>query len=822
MTWTTPIVAAGPNGGPIFGGGPALVVGVGVGLLVLVAALFAVLLLSRRRLARDIREVVQALEDLRLGQPRARTEADANSPVALVFDAISRLGQDVAARVRTAETRDEQVRAVMAAMSDSAVITTDIDGEIRGFSQGARLLFGWDELQVAARPVAMLFEETSYKEFLPKLARRSLREQGITSHARMVRRDGSDFEADVAVRMLHGSSGDPTGFLIVARDITQQIDLEAQLRESEQRYRSLVEGLAEGVLIVHEGRVLYANPAFGNMCGVEHDRLIGTTLRERIATRDVLLVEECIDRLEEQPGGTAELVCRLIGDDETSERQVRFNASAIYYGGGRAVLLLARDETAERRIVTELRRNESQLDAVLEATSDGILVLLQGRRGRFVKMTNRAFVERFTLAQHQILGRSEEELLELMRAQGRPAAAVASYLERSRGEQGREVLTVGGRGLGDLELTIRPLRTRAGVTVGRVLACRDLTEQRESERRLQLYAEEQQLSKVKLERAYRKLDAANKDLQSRTEQLDRLNSELRKLNEMKSNLLGNVSHELQTPLVSIRGYTEMILKGRLGPVTEEQSKGLSLGLKNIDRLISMIDNLLVFSRSEAELGQLKLEQFSLRPLIEEAVKLLEDKARTRGIRTDVRIAAADLTIHADRDKIQQVFINLLSNAIKFNKPGGSVSIAAREGKPGFAAVVVEDTGVGIPADALGHVFERHYQVSQDPAHSPRGSGIGLAIVQDILRSHGCVIGVDSEEGRGARFNFTLPLAVEEARGERRGERPTPYAERQAEQVPSVEVQKTPPAEAEPSDSDPDLAEKYEGRRPRFRIIRRRS
>jgi signal transduction histidine kinase len=294
--------------------------------------------------------------------------------------------------------------------------------------------------------------------------------------------------------------------------------------------------------------------------------------------------------------------------------------------------------------------------------------------------------------------------------------------------------------------------------MGRLLACRDLTEQRESERRMQLHAEEQQLSKVMLERAYRRIDRANKDLQARTEQLDRLNAELRKLNEMKSNLLGNVSHELQTPLVSIRGYTEMILKERLGPITDEQRRGLSLGLKNIDRLISMIDNLLVFSRSEADLGPLKLERFSLRPLIEESLELLADKVREKRVHTVVRIEGEGPTIHADRDKIQQVFINLLSNAVKFNRPDGRVMLSVERAKPGYVAIVVEDSGVGIPADALDHVFERHYQVAADPDDSPRGSGIGLAIVQDILRSHGCRIDVSSEAGHGARFRFTLPLA----------------------------------------------------------------
>jgi len=114
---------------------------------------------------------------------------------------------------------------------------------------------------------------------------------------------------------------------------------------------------------------------------------------------------------------------------------------------------------------------------------------------------------------------------------------------------------------------------------------------------------------------------------------------------------------------------------------------------------------------------------------------------------------------ADRDQIVQVFLNLLSNGVKFSHTSGQITITVGPGGPERARVTVRDEGVGIPPEAVGRIFERHFQARPaGGAEQPAGSGIGLAIVRDILRLHGCTIEVASEEGRGTTFTFTLPLA----------------------------------------------------------------
>jgi PAS domain S-box-containing protein len=804
---------AAQSGGVFSTGELGLFIVVAVGMLALAAWLLSVPLTSRRRSARDARAIIAALEDLRAGRAKSRPEIETGSPAALIFDAIERLGRDLGTRTKSSEETDRRLRTMLGALSESAVVTADADGDIRSFSEGSRVLFGWEEHEVVSRPIAMLFEEESFRDFLPKLARRSLRERGIQARTRLLRRDGTSFSADIAVRSLQLPAGDASGFLLVARDVTEQSELERRLRESEQRYRGLIEGLAEAVLIVRGGRVVYANPAFARLCDLSPTQLVGARLRDRIATRDVLLVEDRLAWLEGRAGATERLRSRLIASDDGAMVDVCIDATAIDFADNPAVLLVIRDETAQSRVEAELRRNESQLDAVLEATEEGILVLVEGGHGARVQMTNRAFLQRFGLRQDEILGMTEERLRRRFERAGGDAEAVAHVLQATAADNARQTARNA-----DLEVTVASLVDRTGRALGRVVACRDLSDQRESERKLQLHAEQLQLSKVMLQQANRKLDGVNQDLQARTQQLDTLNRELRKLDEMKSNLLGNVSHELQTPLVSIRGYTEMILKGRLGSINEDQNRGLTLCLKNIDRLISMIDNLLVFSRSEPDLGALKLERFALHALIDEVIALLQDKLRDRELTVHKEIAGGDLPIHADRDKTQQVFINLLSNAIKFNKEGGSITITAKPGSPGFAAVVMEDTGVGIPPAEQERIFDRDYQVKRDGMESPQGSGIGLAIVRDILRSHGCLISVESEEGKGARFRFTLPMGAEQDEATHRAPSSSPpvvEAPPEPEVTPRTETAPAATDAAEPAGDDAEPAS-----RPRFRIIRR--
>ena len=250
---------------------------------------------ARRRFRGEVGALVQAVEELRSGHGRGHSELPHGSRLGLVSDAINRLGIELHNTWSEAATAAERWRAVTDATKDTAIITTDTDGDVRSFSSGASHLLGWEEGEMLSRPAAVLYEESSYKELLPRLARRSLRAQGVTTRSTMVRRDGSTFQAEVSVRMLLGAGQQAVGFMMLVRDITDQTRLENELRDSERRYRDLVGGLAEGVVIVKDGRIVYANTAAEALCGSTAHALLGTPWRDRVSTQSVLIMDHALE-----------------------------------------------------------------------------------------------------------------------------------------------------------------------------------------------------------------------------------------------------------------------------------------------------------------------------------------------------------------------------------------------------------------------------------------------------------------------------------------------------------------------------------------------
>jgi signal transduction histidine kinase len=266
-------------------------------------------------------------------------------------------------------------------------------------------------------------------------------------------------------------------------------------------------------------------------------------------------------------------------------------------------------------------------------------------------------------------------------------------------------------------------------------------------------------------------------LEQSNKKLATLNEELKELDRMKSDLLANVSHELRTPLTAIKGYTDYILERKLGPVTEKQEKGFLVVQRNLERLSRTINALLDFSRMETGRIGVTLQPFELGPLAESILAGLRAELERKALRARADVPPDLPPVIGDRDKISQVLENLVVNAMKFTPEGGSITISAtrdpQASRPA-AQILVADTGIGIPSDQLGKIFARFHQVDGSTTRRVGGVGLGLAIVKSILDAHGAAIRVESEEGKGTRFRFSLPVlerAEKEPRepGERRQE-----------------------------------------------------
>jgi PAS domain S-box-containing protein len=781
-------------------------------LAVVVSASFAVVIviaLSRRR-RKDAQEIVLLLEEMRSGRVRTRLDLDARSPFASIAESANRLGQDLGIRWSRAESASDAFHALQEAARGYAVIATDGDGDLRALSPGAVQLFGWEEDAVIGRNASILFDSASWKELLPKLARKSLRERGVEARALMARHDRTQFPARLLVRIMRGHADEPSGFLLVVQDLTEQVRIESEARAAESLSHAILEDLPAGVALVEGGRFVYANSTVRELLELADGDVAGFALRERIATSHVLVVQEALGKLESGLGApTVDLIVTSRDASGRPARELRLLAAAHAHAERPAVLIVLRDETAERRLVRTLAAEESRLNAVLDAWDDAVVLIEEDASGARVRLANRAFVALFSLARHQVAGAAEGDLRRALRERGDEGVAAAACLEASSKGPASDTVTTAAR---SLSLWAAPLADASGVPRLRMLAVRDVTAQQAAQRARGEEAEQWRRRHETVVASYAELRALHDELTERRNEAERLNAELRTLDGMKSELLANVSHELQTPLVSVRGYTEMILKERLGAINDEQRKGLSLSLKNIDRLIAMIDNLLAFARMDRESGELNLSTFPLAGVVDEALTLLGEKIEAKTLRVTRSVDDPPLTVRADRDKILQVFLNLVGNAVKFSRERGSIEVSARPGKPGFALVQVCDTGIGIAKDDLERVFDRFYQAGDPAAHGREGTGIGLAIVRNILRLHGCVIHATSEPGAGTVLSFTLPLAEErtEALREPSPIQPPPDPPRRTEKPP------VPPRAATPTEP----AKRDEAERPRLRIIRR--
>jgi signal transduction histidine kinase/DNA-binding response OmpR family regulator len=248
-------------------------------------------------------------------------------------------------------------------------------------------------------------------------------------------------------------------------------------------------------------------------------------------------------------------------------------------------------------------------------------------------------------------------------------------------------------------------------------------------------------------------------LEENNTKLAKLNEELTELDRVKSDLLANVSHELRTPLTSIKGYTEYILEGKLGGITQKQQKGLIIVQKNLDRLSKLINALLDYSLMDAEKMVLMIKPFSLNLLAKQLVVNLGSQLEKRNLRFQIDMPDDLPLVLGDKEKIYQVLENLTINAIKFTESNGRIMLRAStvvQDEQFFVSINISDSGVGIPEEALPRIFDRFYQVDATSKRKYGGMGLGLAIARSIVDAHKGEIRVKSELGKGTTFTVRLP------------------------------------------------------------------
>jgi PAS domain S-box-containing protein len=311
--------------------------------------------------------------------------------------------------------------------------------------------------------------------------------------------------------------------------------------------------------------------------------------------------------------------------------------------------------------------------------------------------------------------------------------------------------------------------------IGLIHVVRDITERKNFERQLKMHTE--RLEVLVSERT-RELEDANYELQTVNKEVELRREEAEAASRSKTDFLATMSHELRTPLNAIMGFSDIMLMGMAGPISEKQKEFLNDISASGNHLLTLINDILDLSKVEAGKIELELTTFHLRDLIEGALMMFKEKGLKHGIRVETSIDETLSDITADWRKMKQIMVNLLSNAFKFTLDGGSVSVATRrvrsaeQQQEGLNSelrtqcseldaecieISVADTGIGISTEHQKRLFQPFQQIETSLTRKYAGTGLGLSLCRRFVELHGGTLWVESEEGKGSTFTFIIPL-----------------------------------------------------------------
>jgi signal transduction histidine kinase len=310
------------------------------------------------------------------------------------------------------------------------------------------------------------------------------------------------------------------------------------------------------------------------------------------------------------------------------------------------------------------------------------------------------------------------------------------------------------------ELIITPiekpeLRARVAILLRARTLSLELRRQGEEARALAARLAERALE---METQATQLESQTRELRWSAEQLAERTGAAEEANRVKSEFLATMSHELRTPLNAIGGYAELLEMGVRGPINDRQREDLRRIQASQRHLLGLINEVLNYAKLETGAVHYEVSDVGVRGVLASAEALVAPQAGAKGLRLEVSSCSESLAVRADAEKLLQILANLLSNAVKFTSPGGRVSLwcGVAESTVVFR---VADSGIGVPADKLGAIFEPFVQVRSDLTRTAEGTGLGLAISRDLARAMDGELVAESTVGEGSTFTLTLPLST---------------------------------------------------------------
>ena len=610
------------------------------------------------------------------------------------------------ARIESALTVERNFVSAVLDTVGALVLVIDTAGRVVRFNRTCENISGYQFTQLQGRPFwEQLIPKEDFEETIATFEK--IRNGGYPAayENRWLARDGSVKRIAWSATALLDAQNQVAFIIATGIDVTVQREAEQTLRESEARYRQLVEG-SLGMVCTHdlEGKLLSVNQHTAESLDYAVDEMVGQPLVKFIDTgyreNMGLYLQQMIREGESQ--GLLHL-CHRSGDVHViayRNKLIEMEGRAPY------VLGFGVDITEKIEAEEKLNRLTRQSDSILESVGDGIYgTNLDGK----VTIVNPAAAEMLGYKVQELLGQDMHTLSHHTKADGTPNPSESCMIRQSllTEQTVRVADEIFWRKDGTsfpVEYVARP-QISDGKAVGVVVAFTDVTERRA-------------------------------------------------LDKMKDEFISTVSHELRTPLTALRAALGLVAGGALASKPEKMHQMVEIALGNTDRLVRLVNDILDLERIGSGKAQLHSTMNSVEDLMRRAVEL--QSVRAEKAHVQFSIAAEGVSVWADPDRILQMLANLIGNAIKFSPNGGEIHLVARNLSDNEAQIEVHDQGRGIPQDKLEQIFERFQQVDASDSRAMGGTGLGLAICRSIAQQHGGRIWAESAPGKGASFFFTLP------------------------------------------------------------------
>ena len=737
--------------------------------IAVLAHLFNQMNSSLKEAKEKLKENSQTLESK--VEERTKELIKANQELSVNGETITRMLEDLNLMNRELSKTKNSLENIFKSVVDRAIITVNTEGRIIFYSKSSELVFGYEAFEVVGKKyVQELFP--SHNDFLSIFLEHT-REAGIyKGETELLRRSKEIFPAMLVITPVKGEGGSLSGYTFIVEDITQKRKTDETLR----LLSSAVESATDGVVVLDlEGKILFVNPSHALMHGYKTYEMLGRRQKDFYPQSYWSLVDQATQQILINGSWSAEME-EPRRDGSTFPLLVTTSLIKDSQGRPAGILGVCRDISEKKKMEQEImQRNRElttlntiaskvsqtlQLKEILEGSLEIMLDLAQAQAG-WIFLINSGNKDRLSLLAERGLSpefmqgeldASHERCVcwEVIKSKQPQLIDTAScqLLKSSSFQPGclMEILTI-------------PL-----ITKDEVLGLMNLgwkSKQGFTERDLKFFASIGKEIGIAVENAL-----LFEDVQKAKDTLQKLNRKLEEANRVKSEFLANTSHELRTPLNSIIGFLGLILDGYCISKEEEREfvRNASYSAK---QLLVIINDVLDLAKIEAGKMKLELEGIELKVILDEVYLLTQVQAQQKGLSFSlVYENDPPPKVYVDSGKLKQVMINLVGNAIKFTDEG-EVIIRSRiqEGK-GNVLIQVEDTGIGIPPEMQDKLYEKFRQMDGSSTRKYGGTGLGLTITKNLVEMMGGKIKLESPgEGKGTKVTFTVPLCVEDEKGE---------------------------------------------------------